>query len=579
MVSAFDPKFTLSIASKSDRAEIYKIRHQVYAKELKQYAQNSLHTLSDDLDVFNHYIVAKNEGNVIGFVSITPPSATSYSVDKYFTRSLIPYDFDDNLYEIRLLTVIEERRKSSLAFALMFASFRWVQSCSGKYIISICRSDIIDMYKKAGLQPLNKKTVSGEVKYDLCAAEVKDLDKNVQQNTSRYEVLRSKIDWKLPFAFFAPSACYHGGAFFEAIGEDLQNLDNIKTVINADVLDAWFPPSPLVVNTLQQNLSWLLQTSPPTHASGLIKVIAETRGIKQASILHGAGSSDLIFLAFRTFLNKHSKVLIIDPCYGEYIHVLENIIQCSVTRFSLSRENGFVVDTASLLSEILKGYDFVVIVNPNSPTGQNIPKKEMEALLLNMPVTTLLWIDETYIEYAGENESLEQWASASENVIVCKSMSKVYSLSGVRAAYLCTSPHLIETLKSLTPPWAISLPAQAAAIMALKDKHYYQSKYAETQILRKRLKEMLLDIGIPEVIEGVANFLLFYLPAGYTAKLFLDFCKEDNLYLRDVSNMGNSLGNNAIRIAVKDEETNKKMILIMKKAISEIRKINEVTSI
>ncbi len=101
------PTFTLSIASESDREEIYKIRHQIYAKELKQHSLNSLHALRDNLDLVNHYIVAKREENVIGFISITPPGAASYSVDKYFMRSSVPYDFDEYLYEIRLLTVIE----------------------------------------------------------------------------------------------------------------------------------------------------------------------------------------------------------------------------------------------------------------------------------------------------------------------------------------------------------------------------------------------------------------------------------------------------------------------------------------
>jgi len=573
MQTASAPRFALSIASESDRKEIYEIRHQVYAKELKQHSVNPSLRLSDNLDLCNHYIVAKQEKNVIGFISITPPTSTKYSVDKYFMRSSIPYHFDDYLYEVRLLTIIEPRRKSSLVLALLFASFRWVQSHGGKHIISICRSDIIEMYKKAGLQPLNKKTVSGEVTYDLCVAEVQNLDRVVKQNTSHYQALRSKINWRLPFTFFAPSSCYHGGSFFEAIGEDLQSLQEAKHVINADVLDAWFPPSPCVLNILQQNLSWLLQTSPPTHANGLIKVISDVRGIKEYCILSGAGSSDLIFLAFRTFLNENSRVLIIDPSYGEYVHVLENIVQCRLTRFTLCRKNGFVIDTSSLLKEVQNGYDLVVLVNPNSPTGMYIPKKEMKELLRHIPSSTLVWIDETYIEYAGANESLEQLATNTENVIVCKSMSKVYALSGVRAAYLCCSPHLIETLKSLTPPWAMSLPAQAAAIMALKDENYYQSKYAETQHLRKNMKAMLLSIGICEVIEGVANFLLFYLPAGLSVKLFLHLCKDQNLFLRDVSNMGKSLGNDAIRIAVKDEKTNNKMMVIMKNAMDRLREI------
>ena len=100
------------------------------------------------------------------------------------------------------------------------------------------------------------------------------------------------------------------------------------------------------------------------------------------------------------------------------------------------------------------------MVNPNSPTGRHIPKAELQSFLRRVPSTTKVWLDETYIEYAGANQSLESFAAQSENVVVCKSMSKVYALSGARAAYLCAPPHLLEELRSVTPPWAVSLLGQ-----------------------------------------------------------------------------------------------------------------------
>ena len=120
----------------------------------------------------------------------------------------------------------------------------------------------------------------------------------------------------------------------------------------------------------------------------LRKVIATARGVHEQQILPGAGSSDLIFLALPCFLNKESKVLILDPCYGEYIHLLEKVIQCQVTRFNLSRENGFVVNTADLLQEIKEGYDMVILVNPNSPTGVHSSKQEIEEMLVQVPLST-----------------------------------------------------------------------------------------------------------------------------------------------------------------------------------------------
>lgn len=125
------PKLILSIASKEDRLEIYKIRHLIYAYELNQHAINSSQQLSDELDAENNYIVAKQGNEIIGFISITSPNSKKYSVDKYFSRSDIPFPFDEYLYEIRLLTVLKENRNSYVSNILMFAAFRWVQSHGG----------------------------------------------------------------------------------------------------------------------------------------------------------------------------------------------------------------------------------------------------------------------------------------------------------------------------------------------------------------------------------------------------------------------------------------------------------------
>jgi histidinol-phosphate/aromatic aminotransferase/cobyric acid decarboxylase-like protein len=87
----------------------------------------------------------------------------------------------------------------------------------------------------------------------------------------------------------------HGGNFFRAIGLDFRTLSRSREVIGADVLDAWFDPSPRVLAALREYLPFLLRTSPPTHAEGLVETIAEVRGLDAASIVPGAGSSSLIF--------------------------------------------------------------------------------------------------------------------------------------------------------------------------------------------------------------------------------------------------------------------------------------------
>jgi histidinol-phosphate/aromatic aminotransferase/cobyric acid decarboxylase-like protein len=323
-----------------------------------------------------------------------------------------------------------------------------------------------------------------------------------------------------------------------------------------------------VLAALEEHLPWLARTSPPAACEGFVETVAERRGVSPENILPGAGSSDLIFRALRHWLTRDSRVLLLDPTYGEYAHVLERVIGCRADRLPLSRKNGYTVNLGELEAALGRGYDLAILVNPNSPTGRHIDRQALVNILRRAPLMTRVWIDETYIEYAGLDQSLERFAAGSEAIVVCKSMSKVYALSGLRAAYLCAGPHQLEALRAITPPWVVSLPAQVAAVRALEDPAYYRARYRETQHLRRHLSEALAALDC-EIIPGTANFLLCHLPPdGPTAADLVRRCQSRGLFLRDAAAMGQNLGSRAIRIAVKSAEANEPMIGLLRAALA-----------
>ena len=369
-----------------------------------------------------------------------------------------------------------------------------------------------------------------------------------------------------------PGACFHGGAFFDVIGVRFDRLHRAPDVINADVLDAWFPPSPKVIERIAGALPWLVKTSPPTDCQGLIDAIAEHRHLPEGSLLTGAGSSSLIFLALREWLNPNSRVLLLEPSYGEYAHVLDNVIRCTVERFPLNIEENFDANLEELASAVKRGFDLVVIVNPNNPTGRHIPRKDLEEFLDNVPGSTRFWFDEAYIDYISPEESLEKYAAGSDNVLVSKSMSKVYALSGLRVAYLCGPVDLIDGLRMLTPPWAVGLPGQLAGVTALEDADYYNGRYAETHLLREALAEDLQNQLELEVVPGTANFVYCQLPLeAPSTELVIKRCQRKDLFLRDPALTTPRLGPKSLRIAVKDAATNRKMIEILGQAMAPSR--------
>ena len=359
------------------------------------------------------------------------------------------------------------------------------------------------------------------------------------------------------------TSCYHGGAFFEAIGERFDALERRRRVIPADVLDAWFPPAPAVLRALRSHLEWSVRTSPPTHGAGLVAAIADARGVPAGSIVLGGGSSDLIFLGLTHWLDRRSRVLLLDPTYGEYGHVLERVVGCQVDRLPLRREHRYRVDVAELELVMRRAYDLVILVNPNSPTGQHVPSKALAEILDRAPARTRVWLDETYVEYAGAGESLERLAAARDRLVVCKSMSKMYALS-VRVAYAVTAPADARALRQRTPPWAVSLPGQIAAVRALESLEYYRRRWSETQRIREELANGVDAIGELKVIEGVANFVLVHLaPHHPAAHSIVERCRARGLYLRDAGAMSPSLGDRALRIAVRDRATTHRILAIL----------------
>ncbi|MDQ2798709.1 MAG: histidinol-phosphate aminotransferase family protein, partial [Armatimonadota bacterium] len=484
-------------------------------------------------------------------------------------RDQWPFPVSDTLYEIRLLTVREQDRGGLLAALLMYAAFRCVESRGGTQIMAMGRRALKALYQKAGLRFFGVIIRSGAVEYELMGAELAQLRAQLSDCTPLLCRLRFNVTWNLSFPFGV--ACTHGGEFFGVIGDTFQTLERRREVVNADVLDAWFPPAPGALAAIQDHLPWLLQTSPPVDGAGLMQTIADVRGVPPESLVLGAGSSALIYLALCRWLTPNSRVLLPDPTYGEYAHVLEQVIGCRVDRLALSPTESGRLELDHLRARLRQtSYDLVILVNPNNPTGGFLPRVDLERALADIPSQTRVWIDEAYLDYMGREESLEAAAAQSRNVFVCKSLSKCYALSGARAAYLCGPPPLISELRRFTPPWNVSLPAQVAAVAALNNPAYYAQRYAETAVLRDDLVTQLRR-NFPDwdIRPSPANWALCFLPlSGPDAATIVQRCRAQNVFLRDAASISPRLGNHTLRIAVKDAESSTHILAALLSALA-----------
>lgn len=505
------------------RAEIYRARHSIYSRELGQYPISPEGALSDYTDAYNVYVTATGGRALQGFVAVTPPGDR-----KAFQKHGITAVHDDS-YEIRLLSVLPGYRGRGLSEALMYAAMRYVEACGGQHIEAMARQEVLPLYLRVGMRPVPGAAVQvGSVQYVHVHAHVSDI---LHRPPTR-------VEWRLPFPVATTAPCAHGGKGLEALDPE---------GINADVLDAWFPPAPSVVREFVEHASDI-HVTPPAQPAELARILSSAKKLPQQCFVFGAGSSDLIYRCLFAWLTPASRVLVLSPTYAEYAHVLR-AIGCSVTEWRVDGAYRMCPDTAPAGQ-----WDLVVACNPNSPTG--ILHENVQGLLAHWGPNTRVWVDETYMEYAGTEHSVEPHVMTNPNLVVCKSLSKAYALSGVRVGYVCAHPAQLDGIRARTPPWIVSRVALRAATEALRSTFYYARRYEQTHALRKHLVQWLQAHAWQVVHGSCANFVMCKPPPGHTAADIVERCAARKLYIRLVDDRH-------VRIAVKDPDTAEVMCSVL----------------
>lgn len=534
--------------------QVTKLRYDVFAEELQQYSTNVEKKLDEP---GQHFVTLSIGDDLIGYVSINSSSDGKYRLEKYFGSDILA-DITKKIsekaviYEVRGLTINRAFRSQGYARLLMMAALKFSHENGADNIIAMGHKEVLPMYRAIGMHVFEEHHVSaGDVVFFPMIVAVDQLMKLAGDDIT---------DLQIQHLVENDDACYHGGASWDESGFDFTRR---KELVVADVLDSPFPPCPEVMESITENIISSCHESPPTQCEPLIEKISQVRGIPESDILVSSGSSSLMFSLMPNLLNKESRVLILSPMYGEYLHILTHLIGCHVTHFPLHPEEGFVIDSVSFV-ELARDHDAVIIVNPNSPTGvydSNIGEMITHILSQeeNKSKCKMIWVDETYIEYVKDAVSLESLTSQHEELIVCKSMSKCYALSGLRVAYAVTANG--PFLRRFIPPWSVSLPAQIGAIAALSNEKYYDKQYSIVHQNRAELNQQLVQLGF-QTYPSVANYILTKLPdsVAHSSNQFIALCRQKDVFVRDAENMGVTLDSRYVRFAVRSKTENQRII-------------------
>ena len=310
-----------------------------------------------------------------------------------------------------------------------------------------------------------------------------------------------------------------------------------------------------------------LQDYPDGSASALREAIARTFGLDPARIVCGAGSDDLLNLLARAYLRDGDEA--IHTTHGFLVYPIATL--GAGGKPVVAAEKNYTADVDAILAAVTARTRIVFLANPNNPTGTYIPFEAVKRLHAGLPADVVLVLDAAYAEYVRRNdyESGIELVATSDNVVMCRTFSKIYGLAALRLGWLYGPAHIVDAVNRIRGPFNVNLPAIAAGIAAIQDSaHVEMSREHNTRWLAW-LTEEIGKLGL-QVTPSVANFVLIHFPTtdGRSARDADAFLTARGLILRQV---GAYKLPNALRMSVGTEEANRLVVAALAEFLGKAR--------
>ena len=304
----------------------------------------------------------------------------------------------------------------------------------------------------------------------------------------------------------------------------------IKSLIKLNTNENPYPPSPAVLNFLKNADYEKLRLYPDPMADQLRTEIANLYGYKKENILAGNGSDDILTIAIRSFVSENEKIGCFEPSYSLY-PVLARIQNAQTVKVTLTEEDNFefpreLLDTKSNTFASIKDVKVFFLTRPNAPTGTAYDINLIERFCAIFK--GIVFIDEAYADFA--EESCVNLVKEYQNVIIGRTLSKSYSLAGIRLGWAIADEKIIEGMIKVKDSYNINYITQQLAIAAINDQPYLRSTIKKIITTRKFLSESLSNLGF-KVIPSQSNFL-FASPPGNDGEQLFKTLRKHNIIVR-----------------------------------------------
>lgn len=312
----------------------------------------------------------------------------------------------------------------------------------------------------------------------------------------------------------------------------------------------------------------VIENYPDPDYKDLIAAIARYNNIDENFVVPGNGATEIIFQIAQAV--KPRKSLLIVPTFLEYERALRRA-GSDIKYYLLEESNDFKIDKKKFINDLKDDIDFVVICNPNNPTGQIIEKKALIEILVKCKTKGInLMLDEAFIEFLDdeENNSLIERLADYDNLFIIRALTKFFAIPGLRLGYgLMSNLKIKEMLISNKEPWTINGIAAISGEILLGDKSYIKESKEFFENERKHMHERLSELRGIKVFYPHANYIFFKLLANKALDLREELIKR-KILIRKCDNYVN-LDETFFRVAIKDRASNEKLINTLREVLYE----------
>lgn len=277
-----------------------------------------------------------------------------------------------------------------------------------------------------------------------------------------------------------------------APGEQPRDAEN---VVKLNTNENPYPPSPAVRQAVSDEIDKLPLYPDPT-GTPLREAIAALHGLRPDQVILGNGSDDLLNLCARCFSGPEQAIGVTTPSYSLY-PVLASLQGASVVEVPFEPDFTLPADSIATCPANL-----FYLTTPNAPTGVSFPNETLDHALRRFP--GVLVADEAYADFAPHDAI--PLLAAHPRLLVTRTLSKSYSLAGLRLGYALGSPELIAILHKAREVYNVDRLAQAAALAAIQDQEHFRQNTDKILATRAALLENFQDRGWG-TFPSAANFL------------------------------------------------------------------------